>query len=100
MRTKQMKLSRCQIEIDIDYKNVLPLPVEGEWSKIVPLRMMSFDIECVSKKGFPSAEKDPVIQISNYCKNHNEDDHMVKNIFVLKSCTGIVGADVRSFERE
>jgi len=50
---------------------IIPKPVELEWSKIAPLRILSFDIECVSKKGFPQATKDPVIQIANYCKVHN-----------------------------
>ena len=53
IRNAREKISRCQIEVDVDYSKVVPLPSEGEWSKIVPLRIMSFDIECVSKKGFP-----------------------------------------------
>lgn len=39
---------------------------EGDWSKIAPLRILSFDIECAGRKGiFPEAEIDPVIQIAN-----------------------------------
>jgi DNA polymerase delta subunit 1 len=39
---------------------------DGEWSKLAPLRILSFDIECAGRKGiFPEAEKDPVIQIAN-----------------------------------
>jgi DNA polymerase delta subunit 1 len=39
---------------------------EGEWSKIAPLRILSFDIECAGRKGiFPEAEIDPVIQIAS-----------------------------------
>ena len=41
-------------------------PAEGEWQKIAPLRVLSFDIECAGRKGiFPEAEKDQVIQIAN-----------------------------------
>ena len=41
-------------------------PPEGEWSKIAPLRILSFDIECAGRKGiFPEANQDPVIQIAN-----------------------------------
>lgn len=41
-------------------------PPEGEWSKIAPLRILSFDIECAGRKGiFPEAAHDPVIQIAN-----------------------------------
>jgi DNA polymerase elongation subunit (family B) len=39
---------------------------EGEWAKIAPLRILSFDIECAGRKGiFPEASADPVIQIAN-----------------------------------
>jgi DNA polymerase elongation subunit (family B) len=39
---------------------------EGEWAKIAPLRILSFDIECAGRKGiFPEASTDPVIQIAN-----------------------------------
>lgn len=41
-------------------------PPEGEWAKIAPLRILSFDIECAGRKGvFPEASIDPVIQIAN-----------------------------------
>ena len=75
----------------------------GEWSKIAPLRILSFDIECQGRKGhFPEAEKDPVIQIANvltvYGENKNEP--IVKNVFTLKGCLPIVGAQVISSEKE
>ena len=39
---------------------------EGEWSRIAPLRILSFDIECAGRKGiFPEATHDPIIQIAN-----------------------------------
>jgi DNA polymerase delta subunit 1 len=39
---------------------------EDAWSKIAPLRILSFDIECAGRKGiFPEANVDPVIQIAN-----------------------------------
>lgn len=39
---------------------------DGDWSKIAPLRVLSFDIECAGRKGiFPEANIDPVIQIAN-----------------------------------
>lgn len=39
---------------------------EGDWSKVAPLRILSFDIECAGRKGiFPEAQVDPVIQIAN-----------------------------------
>ena len=32
-----------------------------EWSMIAPVRILSFDIECAANKGFPNAERDPII---------------------------------------
>ena len=46
-----------------EFKSYAP---EGEWAKIAPLRILSFDIECAGRKGiFPEASSDPVIQIAN-----------------------------------
>ena len=55
IRPNRYKVSTSQIEIDIeDFNNVECLPCEGEYSKISPLRIMSFDIECSAEKGkFP-----------------------------------------------
>jgi len=99
-REEKFKMSRCQLELDISYRDVVPLPSEGEWLKIAPLRILSFDIECSSKRGFPQAKRNPVIQIGNYCKIHRESTHEFKKIFTLKSCTNIVGSDIHSFETE
>lgn len=51
------KKTTCQIEIDVlDFNHVYQLPFEGEHSKIAPLRILSFDIECSAEKGkFPQA---------------------------------------------
>ena len=39
---------------------------DGDWSKIAPLRILSFDIECAGRKGiFPEPQMDPIIQIAN-----------------------------------
>jgi DNA polymerase delta subunit 1 len=38
------------------------MPCEGEYSKIAPLRILSFDIECAAEAGkFPQPNADPVI---------------------------------------
>ena len=49
--------SNCQIEIDVEnFNDAICLPCEGEHSKIAPLRILSFDIECSAEKGkFPQA---------------------------------------------
>jgi DNA polymerase delta subunit 1 len=44
---------------------------EGEWSKMAPFRVLSYDIECSGRKGvFPDARLDPVIQIANMVTAH------------------------------
>lgn len=72
-----------------------------QWSKVGPLRILSFDIECQGKKGqFPMPEEDPVIQIANWVTIQGSETPCVKNIFTLKSCAPISGAEVHSFESE
>lgn len=43
--------SRCQIEVDVAYNRIVSHDPEGEWSKVAPFRILSFDIECSSRKG-------------------------------------------------
>lgn len=43
--------TRCQLELDIAWHDIVIYSTEGEWSKIAPIRILSFDIECVSRKG-------------------------------------------------
>lgn len=48
------------------YDQFISHPPEGEWAKVAPFRILSFDIECAGRKGiFPEASVDPVIQIAN-----------------------------------
>ena len=68
VRKTNRMVSRCQVEIDVDYSMIEPLKPKGEWSKIAPLRCLSFDIECAPEKGFPQDDKDPVIQIAAILK--------------------------------
>lgn len=95
------KTSRCQIEIDCCYDALIPHPPDGEWQKVAPLRILSFDIECSSLDGsFPNPERDSVIQIANYMMVYGSIEPIFKNVFVLGGCTPIVNADVRCFESE
>jgi len=59
IRSTDKHRSRCQIEIDVDYQNVHGMEaMDPEWGHIAPLRIFSFDIECLAKSGgFPSALK-------------------------------------------
>ena len=40
-----------QIEVDVLYEDLVCHQPEGEWQKIAPLRIMSYDIECAGRKG-------------------------------------------------
>ena len=77
------------------------LNLSGEWSKVAPVRILSFDIECAGRKGiFPEPEKDPVIQIANMVVRQGEKDPFIRNVLTLDSCASIVGSHVMSFDRE
>ena len=90
-----------KIEVDVSYDDVISRPSEGKWNKIAPLRILSFDIECQGRKGhFPEAEKDPVIQIANVVSVYGQPKPIVQNIFTLKGCLPVVGAQVISSDNE
>ncbi|KAF5316080.1 hypothetical protein D9619_006143 [Psilocybe cf. subviscida] len=95
------KRSTCQLEIDVRYDAFISYAPDGNWSKIAPLRILSFDIECAGRKGiFPDASMDPVIQIANMVTRQGEQTPFVRNIFTLNTCSNIVGSQVMSFEDE
>lgn len=89
------KTSRCSIEVDVTYDNVIPQPCDGVYSQIAPLRVLSFDIECQGRKGtFPDPSMDPVIQIANTVTLQGSDLPIIRNVFTLNNCLPIVGAQV------
>lgn len=46
------------------YSELVSHVPEGEYSKMAPFRILSFDIECAGRKGlFPEPTHDPVIQV-------------------------------------
>ncbi|KAI0983412.1 hypothetical protein GJ496_004928 [Pomphorhynchus laevis] len=102
IRKSRQFTSGCQIEISLNYKNLVNLPNEGQWMGIAPLRILSFDIECISPKGtFPDAKRDSVIQIANMVQTYGSDEEpSIRNVFTLKSCARILGSHVLSFDRE
>jgi len=65
------------------------------------LRILCLDIECQGRKGyFPEAEYDPVIQIANTVTVYGSDTPIEENVFTLKGCLPIVGAQIISSETE
>lgn len=64
---------------------------------IVPLRIMSFDIECLNPLSgkFPVPEEDQVITIGIACTTHLELEKTVfKQVLQLHDCTRIPDAEV------
>ncbi|KAK4416654.1 DNA polymerase delta catalytic subunit [Sesamum alatum] len=94
-------LSYCQLEFDCLFSDLISHVPEGEFSKMAPFRILSFDIECAGRKGlFPEPTHDPVIQVANLVTLQGEDQPFVRNVMTLKSCAPIVGVDVMSFDTE
>ncbi|PGH23714.1 hypothetical protein AJ80_02142 [Polytolypa hystricis UAMH7299] len=93
--------SNCQIEATIHYRDLIAHPNDGEWAKMAPLRILSFDIECAGRKGiFPEADQDPVIQIANVVTRYGETKPFVRNVFVLDTCSLIVNTQIFEFDAE
>ncbi|KAL5714576.1 DNA-directed DNA polymerase [Ranunculus cassubicifolius] len=94
-------MSYCQLEFDCLYSELISHAPEGEFSKMAPFRILSFDIECAGRKGhFPEPEHDPVIQVANLVTLQGENQPFVRNVMTLNSCAPIVGVDVMSFQTE
>ncbi|XP_064601473.1 DNA polymerase delta catalytic subunit-like [Liolophura sinensis] len=93
--------SRCQIELDVSWEEFISHSPEGDWSKVAPFRILSFDIECAGRKGvFPEADKDPVIQIANMVIRQGEQDPFIRNVFTLNTCAPVVGSQVMCHKSE
>lgn len=97
---RRNKTSICQIEANIEYSRVVVHAPDGEWSKIAPMRVLSFDIECNTGDTFPTPDTNEVIQIGNVCKVPGSDTVLSRCIFTLKGCAEIVDAEVCSYETE
>ncbi|KAF2723727.1 DNA polymerase delta catalytic subunit [Polychaeton citri CBS 116435] len=93
--------SHCQIEAYAHYRDLVSLGFEGEWQKMAPLRVLSFDIECAGRKGvFPEANMDPVIQIANVVTRYGEAKPFVRNVFCMDTCSLIVNTQIFEFGSE
>lgn len=101
IRNEGFKKSTSQIEVDVDYTDIIVHKPEGEWSKIPPLRVLSYDIE-VNNDGisFPTPDRNEVIQIGNICKIPGDDQAVSKAIFTLGQCGDIADADVKCYKVE
>ncbi len=101
VRPAASKTSLCQLELDVAHDAFIAHPPEGEWAKLAPFRVLSFDIECAGRKGiFPEPEIDPVIQIANMVQVQGESKPCIRNVFTLNTCANIVGAQVLAHTHE
>ncbi|KAH7929130.1 hypothetical protein BV22DRAFT_1081793 [Leucogyrophana mollusca] len=99
--SEENKQSACQIELHVRWDAFISHAPEGPWSKVAPLRILSFDIECAGRKGiFPEAQVDPVIQIANMVTRQGDPKPFIRNVFTLNTCAPIVGSQVLSFGSE
>ncbi|KAI8981524.1 DNA polymerase family B-domain-containing protein [Pilobolus umbonatus] len=95
------KTADVQLEVETCADKFISYSPEGEWSKMAPLRILSFDIECAGRKGvFPEANMDPVIQIASVVQIQGQKKPFIRNVFTLNTCAHIVGSHVLSFDRE
>ncbi|KAF0032568.1 hypothetical protein F2P81_014858 [Scophthalmus maximus] len=95
------KESLCQYEVDVGWTDFISHPAEGDWQRIAPLRVLSFDIECAGRKGiFPEADKDPVIQIASMVQRQGEKEPFIRTVFTLQSCASIIGSQILCFTQE
>ena len=93
--------SNCQIEAHVHYKDLIAHPNDGEWAKMAPLRILSFDIECAGRKGiFPEPQMDPVIQIANVVTRYGDAKPFVRNVFCLDTCSLIVNTQIFEYNAE
>ena len=94
-------VSRCTLEVDVTYNNIVSHECTGIYSTIAPIRIMSFDIECQGRKGhFPDANFDPVIQIASVVSIQGIEQPLIRSVFTLDTCLPIVGAHVDSSKTE
>lgn len=95
------KQSNCQIEAEMSYRDLIAHKPIGEWSKMAPLRILSFDIECAGRKGiFPEPNHDSVIQIANIVTKYGDKKPFVRNVFCLDSTSPIVATQILTFDKE
>ncbi|GAO17267.1 uncharacterized protein UV8b_03823 [Ustilaginoidea virens] len=98
---ENQRQSNCQIEAEVPYLDLIAHKPEGDWAKMAPLRILSFDIECAGRKGiFPEANQDPVIQIANIVTTYGEKKPFVRNVFCLDTTSSIVATQILEFDKE
>eukprot|EP01022_Parablepharisma_sp_SALTPOND_P033165 TRINITY_DN88253_c2_g1_i1.p1 TRINITY_DN88253_c2_g1~~TRINITY_DN88253_c2_g1_i1.p1 ORF type:complete len:857 (-),score=79.52 TRINITY_DN88253_c2_g1_i1:1460-4030(-) len=100
---KEKPMSRCQIEVETfspDY--VIGHSYDDpNYTQIASLRILSFDIECLhDDKRMPQPERNEVVTICCILQKHDDPESAIRQVFTLKECAEIVGANVVSCTSE
>lgn len=94
VRGERVQGTRCDFAWTVPFAQLRPAPDASEAH--APLRIGSFDIECLSGGGFPNAERgDPIITIS-YCQQvlGQPPDSARNTVFQLHACDPVDNAQV------
>jgi DNA polymerase delta subunit 1 len=67
VRPPSRRFSHAQMEFDVVYDSLVSHKPDGEWQKIAPLRILSFDIECMGRKGSHELVASLVDFVSQLC---------------------------------
>ena len=97
-----MRTSRCNLEIALDYGNIIPLK-DDYYEKLTPnLTRLTFDIECsTTGTRFPDPERDTVLQIAIVAATLLKTQPKRKYLFALGKVPPIDGCDyIFSYETE
>lgn len=95
------KLSTCQYDVHLSYRDVVAHEPTGPYSRMAPFRVLSVDIECCGRKGiFPEPEHDAVIQIATTVQEMGSSEPFLRHVATLGTCGAVAGAQVESFETE
>lgn len=99
--SKHKQISNACHEVEIDHSDLIVHPTtDKNWNHIAPLRILSFDIECMNSVGFPIPERDPVITIGIAFKTHIKKEEPQKLVLQLGTCDSIFGSQLITFHRE
>ncbi|KAI5147997.1 DNA polymerase delta subunit 1 [Enteropsectra breve] len=86
--------------VSCSFTEIEALKCEGEYLKLPPLKILSFDIEtCGETTSFPNAQRDPIIQIGNSVQCFGSDE-IKQSIFCLQEVSPIPGKEVHWFSTE
>ena len=95
LRSDRLRTTRCQYEIDVNYQHVVPKsPLDGDWGRLAPMRILSFDIECFAEKGFPEVRRVVIILCLVVHFVLVVHSHLV--LVKLEMTAGMIGADDQS----